>query len=58
MLYILITIIISTVSFAKDFNVTKGRQDAVNRFYDYWVKNKIPYRFDGVNDCGGLVKDV
>ncbi|WP_304177753.1 type IV secretion system protein [Leptotrichia trevisanii] len=57
-LYILITIIISTVSFAKDFNVTKGRQDAVNRFYDYWVKNKIPYRFDGVNDCGGLVKDV
>ena len=58
MLYILITIIISTVSFAKDFNVTKGRQDAVNRFYDYWVKNKIPYRFDGANDCGGLVKDV
>ena len=56
LLFIILTIPI--ITFAKDFNVTKGRQDAVNRFYNYWVRNRIPYQFDGVHDCGGLVKDV
>lgn len=59
LLYLLVIMLtISITTFAKNFNVTKGRQDAVNRFYNYWVKNRIPYQFDGVHDCGGLVKDV